>query len=286
MTANWTIKELVLWTTAYFSEKGIKQPRLEAEVLLAHVLGRDRVYIYANYDAPTRQNERDVFRHYIKRRVNGEPLAYITGHREFMSLDFTVNPAVLIPRPDTEILVESVINTARSQDGIRIIDVGTGSGAIAVSLAYYLPRAEILATDISKDALEIAEFNAKKHGVTVNFHQGDLLEPFNHDESFEPFDYIVANLPYITQSEFTQLDKEVRDFEPGQALLAPGDGLDIYRRLLQQAPEYLKPQGCLVFEIGAGQGDAARKMFADIYQLELVPDLAGRDRVIIARKKV
>ncbi len=283
MTTDWTIRKLVVWTTAYFYEKGIEQPRLEAEVLLAHVLGHDRVYIYTNYDAPTRQDERNVFRQYIKRRVSGEPLAYITGSREFMSLNFRVSPAVLIPRPDTEVLVEAVIDRARNQEGIRILDVGTGSGAIAVSLAYYLPQAQLYATDISQDALDIARCNANKHRVTVNFYQGDLLEPLhNHD----PFDYIVANLPYVTKEEYMQLDDGVRNFEPRQALLAPEDGLDIYRRLLLQAPKHLNPQGCLVFEIGSGQGKAACEMCAEMYQVELLPDLGGRDRVIIARKKV
>lgn len=152
MQTIWRIRDLLDWTTRYFSEKGLENPRLEAEILLAAALNKDRVYLYTHYDLPVNQSEREIYKNWIKRRAGGEPVSYITGHKEFMSLDFKVNPHVLIPRPDTEILVEEAMKLAVFWNPVRICDVGTGSGAIAVSLAFYLKNAEVYATDISPEA--------------------------------------------------------------------------------------------------------------------------------------
>jgi release factor glutamine methyltransferase len=278
---NWTIRDLLTWTTGFFRDKGIREPRLEAEILLAHVLGQNRVYLYTNYDAPVNQNERDKFREFIKRRSQHEPSAYITGTKEFMSLEFIVNPAVLIPRPESELLVERAVKLFQDQPCV-ICDVGTGSGAIAVSLALYLPQAKVYATDISPAALATAQANAARLEAEVEFREGDLLSPFLDRNNY--FDLIVANLPYITADEYQDLEPGVKDYEPVTALLAPGDGLDIYRRLLPQALSVMKPGAYIMMEIGYEQGEQAVTMLEDMEEVQLIPDLAGRDRIIQARK--
>ncbi len=280
MKEDWNVKQLLGWTTQYFASKGIDNPRLEAEVLLAHVLKQERVYLYANYDAPVNKSERKQFRDVIQRRVQGEPAAYITGHKEFMSLKFHVNPAVLIPRPDTEMMIEKILELPEGQV-IDLCDVGTGSGAIAVSLAHYLPGARVAATDVSEKALATARINAAENGVVIDFWQGDLLAPLI---KHPPFDLIAANLPYIPKNEYIILDQEVKEFEPVQALLAPGDGLDIYRRLLPQALEKLKPGGYLFMEIAYNQGAKALEMTKAFNDVEIIKDMAGRDRILKARK--
>jgi release factor glutamine methyltransferase len=174
---SWTINELLAWTTDYFNSKKIREARMEAEVLLARVLGKDRVYLYTHYDAPVNQHERAMFREYVKRRAQNEPLAYITGTREFMSLEFKVNPDVLIPRPETELIVEEVIELFAGKT-CSICDIGTGSGAIAISLAHYLPQAKVFASDISAMALATARDNAARLQAKVEFREGDLLSPF------------------------------------------------------------------------------------------------------------
>lgn len=298
MAAEWTIKELLAWTQGYFKDRGIPDARLEAELLLAHVLGRNRVYLYANYDAPSNQPERETYRNLIKRRASGEPLAYITGVKEFMSLEYEVGPPVLIPRPETELLVEEVIKLVRAtgtpvsdeaakdkdslaRNTVRICDVGTGSGAIAVSLAYYLPEASVSAVDLSAPALTVARANALRHGINIEYHQGDLLGPL---QGAEPFDFIVANLPYIPEPEYLSLERGIIEYEPREALLAGGDGLDLYRRLLPQAIELLAPGGYMIYEIGAAQGAAALALMNGFTEVELLSDLAGRDRLVKARK--
>ncbi len=280
MREDWNIKELLEWTTRYFIGKGIDSPRLEAEVLLSYVLHQERVYLYANFDLPVNSLERKHFRDLIQRRVQGEPSAYITGCKEFMSLKFQVNPSVLIPRPDTELMVEKVLELYTGQ-AVNLCDVGTGSGAIAISLAHYLPGARVTATDISEPALATARTNAAELGVTVNFWQGDLMAPLLNSS---PFDLITANLPYIPQNEYHILDKEVQGFEPMNALLAPGDGLDIYRRFLPQALEKIKPGGHLFIEIAYNQGEKALQMANGFLDAEIIKDLAGRDRILKARK--
>lgn len=282
MQENWTIKDLVEWTTRFFSDKGIEEPRLNAEVLLAHVLEKDRVYLYANYHAPVNRNERDRYRELIKRRAGMEPLAYLTGTREFMSLEFQVSPAVLIPRPETELLVEKVLELARPLEAVSICDVGTGSGAIAVSLAYYLPGAAVYAVDISDAALQVAKQNAQRYGVAVEFSQGDLLSRVHQAE---PFDIICANLPYISDEEYAELEPGVREYEPQQALLGVGDGLELYRRLVPQAWPLLKPGGFMLWEIGWQQGQVAAGLLPVTAQVQVFQDWSGKDRLIVAEKE-
>jgi len=278
---NWRIKDLLEWTTRYFLDRGVQESRLEAEILLAHVLEKNRVYLYANYDEPVNQIERDTYRAYIKRRSVGEPLAYITGQREFMSLSFRVSPDVLIPRPDTEVLVETALSLAQTGEIKRICDVGTGSGAIAVSLAVYLRESEVYAVDLSPRALEIARDNARSHDVLIHFREGDLLEPLMNEEKI---DMIVANLPYITDDQLEELDIGVKDYEPRMALVALGDGLDLYRRLLPQAYQLLRPGGYLLLEIDPRQIESAKIMMQSFGEMEIIRDYAGRERLIKARR--
>lgn len=281
MQQEWNIGTILTWTTGYFQDRGIPAARLDAEVLLAHVLGVDRVYLYTHYDRPMDQNERERYRNLIKRRVKHEPVAYITGSREFMSLDFEVNPQVLIPRPETELLVETVLGLSEPAQSTQICDVGTGCGAVAVSLGYYMPQAVITATDLSEAALMTARENAGKHNIQIEFYHGDLLESIPADRCFH---FIVANLPYISPQEYQCLPRDVQCFEPKSALLASGDGLDLYRRLLPQAMSRLQVGGFLLMEIGLAQGDAALAMAADYGEAQLIVDLAGRDRLIQVKK--
>ncbi|HOB11532.1 MAG TPA: peptide chain release factor N(5)-glutamine methyltransferase [Syntrophomonadaceae bacterium] len=281
MQETWTIKDLLAWTTRFFTDKGIEEPRLNAEALLARVLKKDRVYLYANYFAPVNQNEREQYRELIKRRAAREPLAYLLGKREFMSLDFRVTPEVLIPRPETELLVETVLQLATKDQPVSICDVGTGSGAIAVSLAYYIPHAQVTAIDISGAALEIARYNAEEHGVKVHFLEGDLLASV---PAGEQFDFICANLPYISEAEYPKLDPEVLHYEPRLALWGSGDGLELYRRLIPQAWQHLHSDGYLLMEIGCNQAEAAVALCSAFSQVQVRQDWAGRDRLIIAQK--
>lgn len=281
MVRNWTIKDVLEWTTRYFADKGIQEPRLEAEVLLAGVLGKDRVYLYAHYDIPLNQEERNGYKEFISRRVGREPVAYITGHREFMSLDFEVSRDVLIPRPETELLVETALELASHTRINRICDVGTGSGVIAVSIAHYLPGLDISATDISESALAIARGNADRHGVQVTFLRGDLLSPLQEELKF---DLITANLPYVAPEKYAQLEPEVKDYEPMLALVAAGDGLDLYRRLAPQCLDLLAPGGYTLWEIDPEQTPYLPAIMTGFDKVEIIKDLTGRNRLVKARK--
>ncbi|MEA1961400.1 MAG: peptide chain release factor N(5)-glutamine methyltransferase [Bacillota bacterium] len=284
MEQFWRIKDLLEWTTRYFQEKGVEESRLEADILLAHVLQKDRVYLYANYDRPVNAAERAAFRQIIQRRAKKEPVAYILGHKEFMSLDFVVSPAVLIPRPDTERMVEVAVDIARNESVRRICDVGTGSGVIAISLAKELGQNIcVYAVDSSEEALDIARQNAERHGVSAEFIHSDLLENLSRSDKM---DIIAANLPYISHAIWTQLDPEVRDYEPKHALVADCDGLELYRKLIPQAHECLRPGGTLLMEIDPRQAEAARAMITGFEDVKIIQDYAGRDRIVSGRRKM
>jgi len=273
----WTLLRLLRWTTDYFTEKGIDNPRLDAELLLAHILQLDRVGLYLNFERPLNADELDVIRPLVKRRGQREPLQYLIGHTEFWSLPFAVTPAVLIPRADTEILVEEALN--RAEGAGTLLDVGTGSGAIAVSLASELPDWRMIGIDISVDALEVATRNADKNGVAgqVQFLRGDLAELPQ-----QQYDLIVSNPPYIAEAEWDELMPEVRCFEPQQALLAADNGLECYRRLTAQAQSHLNPGGWLLVEIGWRQAAAVMQLFTDagLQDVFVRDDYAGQPRVV------
>lgn len=269
---------------------GVEQPRLEAEVLLAAVIGLTRTKVVTHPEYVLAGEARDNFWQLVDKRARGYPLQYLTGCQEFMSLPFKVTPNVLIPRGDTEVLVEAVLNRVDKNRRWLAADVGTGSGAIAVSLAYYLPKAFIYALDISPAALKVAEENARNLGVAdrISFFQGDLLEPLlQQPERAMSLDAVLANLPYIPTAEWDRLPPEVRH-EPRLALDGGPDGLTLYRRLLPQAAKILKPGGLLALEIGFGQGEKIKELAkaTGAYTAgEILRDWAGRERCFLLRRK-
>jgi release factor glutamine methyltransferase len=264
------------------------EPRLEAEVLLRHALGVDKTRLYREPDQLLSEEQQKQYYRYLERRCQGEPVAYLTGRREFMSLDFIVNSQVLVPRPETELLVEIILNDLRPFSGpAHLVDVGTGSGAIAVSLAYYLPTAMIWAIDLSSAAINVARQNAQNHGVSgrLSFLEGDLLTNLPETLGSE-LDWVAANLPYIPSAEIPLLPGTVARYEPSLALDGGQDGLELYRRLIPQAWQRLKPGGKLIMEMGCNQGQHLVGLLAagDWQAVEIIQDYAGLDRFVLARK--
>jgi release factor glutamine methyltransferase len=281
----WTIGRLLDWTARFLADKGSESPRLDAEVLLADVLGCERIALYTRYDEEAGEESRQRYRDLIRRRIEGCPVAYLVGRKEFFSLRFEVNPAVLIPRPDTECVVIECLRLLKGIAEPTVLDVGTGSGAIAVAVARQNERARVTATDISPEALAVAQRNAARHGVAerIRFVQGDLLAPFAPGENF---DLIACNPPYIPSEEIPRLPAGVREFEPRMALDGGRGGFVIFDRLIDQAGAHLKPGGWLVVEIGAPQEAVARQRLAAITGYELrrtVLDGSGHPRVLLAR---
>ena len=263
-----------------------EEASLEAEILLMHVLGIDRAKLYAVLGEELSEGDAEVLAQLVNRRLTNEPVAYIVGHREFFGYDFHVASGVLIPRPESELLVEETLDFVRGyfpEEDPIVAEIGTGSGAIAISLALILPKAEIYATDISASALEIARVNCERHGVQDRVHllEGDVLAPLP-----EPVDIIIANLPYIGDEELDELGDEIRMFEPLEALAGGGDGLDKVRQLLVKVDEKLRPEGLVLLEIGYVQRGAAaslRLLLPPAASVELVKDLGGRERVLKIR---
>ncbi len=288
MKKGQTLGELLAGGVRFLREESdTSTPRLDAEVILAHVLGVDRVYLYRESDHKPSPAVCRQYRALLERRAAGEPVAYITGHKEFMGLDFIVGPPVLIPRPETELMVETALQEV---SGLKnrpvIVDVGTGSGAVAVSLARLAPHCDVYATDISAGALALARENAARHGVGVRFYRGDLLEPLRGVLERKPVRVITANLPYIPDGEMDNLPREVRDYEPREALAGGCDGLEHYRRLVSGAARFLAPEGLLLMEISPEQaGPAALLVPGPRWETGVLPDLAGRPRLVAARLK-
>ncbi len=288
---TWTILKLIRWTDERFRKEGLPTSRLDAEVLLAESLGMDRVGLYTHFDQPLQPEELARFKKLIQRRMAHEPLAYIIGKKEFWSLPFKVTPDVLIPRPETESLVGEALRVLadgeRSDRGWRILEIGTGSGAISIALAKEVPSASLVATDLSEKALALARENAFRNGFQgrIRFLHGDLFDPLKEEN---PFDLILSNPPYIPRNHFPSLAPEVRDFEPRMALEGGKDGLAFFRRALPRMGRYLLPGGWFIAEIGAGQDTDIRKMAAanpDLEAFTFIPDLAGIKRVFKARKR-
>jgi release factor glutamine methyltransferase len=296
----WTIVGLLRWTADYLGDKGILEPRASAEVLLAHVLNLSRLDLYLRYDQPLSPEELARFKSLVLRRRQGEPVAYLTGHKEFWSLDFQVRPGVLIPRPETEILVASALDAARTMIGLELegqepqiserqretvlwgLEIGVGSGAVVVALARELPQMAWLALDLSETSLTVARDNARRHGAAdrLRFVRSDLLSGLNPRPRFA---LLVANLPYVPRAQWEQLPREIRDFEPQQALLGGEDGLSLIRPLTQEAHRYLRPGGCLALEVGEGQSAEVLELLRQTgaYQgLETLADYQGIPRVL------
>jgi release factor glutamine methyltransferase len=278
--ARWTLLDVIKWTTARFTERRLDTPRLDAEILVAHALGLSRVQLYVQHDRPLTAAELANIRELIKRRQAGESVAYVVGKKEFWGLELAVDGRVLVPRPDTETLVEEGRARLDEQQAgeERIADVGTGSGAVAVALAKLRPAAALYAVDISPDALAVARANAERLGLPVTFLEGDLDAPL---AAHAPFALIVANLPYVPTGELAGLAPEVRA-EPRLALDGGADGLDLVRRLVAAAPTLLRAGGALALEIGAGQAEATAALLegAGFQDIRRRRDLAGVERVV------
>jgi release factor glutamine methyltransferase len=261
---------------------------LNAERLLAHVLKFKRIELYLNFDRPLKEPELETFRALVRRRLKNEPLQYIIGETEFLSLPFQVDSRVLIPRPETEILVQTVIEKCQkiydNQNKIKILDIGTGSGNIAISLAKNLPNAVLFAIDISAEALKLAQSNAKLNQVEtlIQFIHGDITN-FHFSESFE---VIVSNPPYVTQNKYASLPLEIRNFEPKMALEAGVDGLACYRKIINQLPLVLNPAGFLALEVGDKQAQSVRTLLNQNHysRIETLLDLNQIERVVVASK--
>lgn len=273
-----TLKQVLNRATGILVANNIEEAGLECELLLRHALRLSRVQLYLDLDHELSAKQQEDFWHLIKRRLNGEPTAYIIGHREFYGLDFYIEPGVFIPRPESELLVEQALKLAQNRPLSSIAEIGTGCGAIAISLALSLPQVKIYAADISASALKVAQFNCQKHGVEdrVCLLQGDMLDPLP-----EPVDLIIANLPYVKEGELSQISSA--RFEPLLALGGGGDGLAKICQLCQQVGDRLCPEGCLLLEIGQGQARAVTTLLSHLFpsaKIEVVPDLSGIDRVV------
>lgn len=273
-----TLKQALSQAREILAANNIEDASLESELLLRHTLKISRVQLYLDLSRELSSEQEETFWHLIRRRLNGEPIAYITGHREFYGLDFYVAPGVLIPRPESELLVEKALRLAQSHYISTIADIGTGCGAIAISLALNLPQTKIYATDISASALEVARVNCRKHGVVdrVCLLHGDMLDPLP-----EPVDLIIANLPYVKESEVSRMGRA--NLEPQLALNGGSDGLEKIRQLCRQVSMKLRPQGCLLLEIGQGQGKAVTAFLRHLFpsaSVEVALDLSGIERVV------
>ncbi|MEE9420470.1 MAG: peptide chain release factor N(5)-glutamine methyltransferase [Desulfatiglandaceae bacterium] len=289
---SWQVKGLLEAATGYLKKKEIHNPRLDAEVLLAHLLKVDRLNLYLNIEQPLTEKEVSGYRSLIQRRSLREPLQYITGVQEFWSLDFRVNSQVLIPRPETELLVGQALARIRTTAGFqteggKMLDLGTGCGAVAISLAKELPEARLWASDISAGALEIARINAERHRVSerIEFRQGDLWEPFiNHDITF---DIILSNPPYIASEDYDELPPEVRDYEPRLALDGGKEGMSYIEKIVKGGVDYLKEGGWLILEMAPEQTDEALRLTGQTNgysERDRIKDYSHRYRVVLARK--
>jgi release factor glutamine methyltransferase len=279
---QWNIRKLLTWAAPYLGAHQQKAPRLSAELMLGKVLNLSRLQLYLNYDRPLTAEELAAFKTLLLRRKASEPIAYITGNKEFFGLNLKVGPGVLIPRPESEHVVEAALDFAKVHqlNAPSILDLCTGCGAIALALAANLPDAKIWATDLSPQALQYAQDNARRLNMTdkIHFLQGNLWQPLPG----MCFDIITANPPYVSKREWRHLDQEVKGYEPATALLGGNDGLDIIRAIIEGAAGYLR--GLLAIELGAGQASealTAAKRVGRFARINLRPDLAGHQRVLL-----
>ena len=285
----WTVLRMILWSAGYLEEKGVESGRLDAEHLLAHALGKDRLQLYLEFERPLTEDELDAYRPLLKRRAAREPLQYIVGRQPFRELDLEVDPSVLIPRPETELLVSRILEWAEDRglaDG-SALDVGTGSGAIALSLALEGPFASVLATDVDEGALAVAGRNRDAAGLgeRVELRAGRLFEPVGEEERF---DVVVSNPPYVAEDEAEELEPEVREWEPARALFGGSDGLDVLRGLAAGAAGHLRKSGLLALEVGLGQAEAVAEMLEASEEWEdvrILRDYTGRERFVLAHAR-
>lgn len=279
---HWTIGAILEWTAGYFTQKGIVSARLDAEVLLASALGVERLYLYLNRERPLSSDERERYRTLVGRRARREPLALITGTKEFWSIPLRIIPGVLIPRPETELLVEVVAAQIKNLPSPALLEIGTGSGAVAIALARECPHAHILATDIHVPGLNTAAVNARNAGVA----QGIGFVASNFFDALRPgqmFDVICSNPPYVPSGVIDTLEPEIVNFEPRRALDGGPDGLDVIRLLAENSGRFLREQGALILEIGDEQEEAVQEILSlrgALRNIQILRDLSGKPRVV------
>lgn len=285
----WTIGRLLNWTANFLKEKGASSPRLDAEILLAHARGCQRIELYTAFEVEAPEELRETFRSLVRQRAEGRPVAYLVGHREFFSLSFDVTADVLIPRPETEMMVVRALDLAKEISGggeLRIADVGTGSGVLAICCAKHLPKCSVMAFDISEPAIEVAKRNGTKHNVDgqIEFVHSDL---FAAREASSEFDLILSNPPYVASEEMAALEASVRNYEPHVALDGGVQGTEIIERLIPQSVERLRPGGWLLMEVGPGNAQLVEQLVAAVEGITLhdtISDLAGLPRVVQAQR--
>jgi len=288
---TWTIQKLLNWMSQHFTDKGLESPRLNAELLLSHVLGLQRIELYTQFDKPVAKSELDKLHELVKRSGEGEPIAYLTGRCEFYSHEFEVNRDCLIPRPETELLVERAVEFLRNRPGRRLVcDLCTGCGCIAIAIAKSRPDTRLIATDISETALSVAAKNVEKYklGQRIKLLCGDLFEPLIPQLDIEKFDLLVCNPPYVSKAEYEKLDKGIKNFEPREALYAGIDGLDVYRRICEKAKDFLKKDAALMLEVGYNQAQAVKHLLEDtgvFADIKIEKDYQNNDRIVIAKKQ-
>jgi len=286
----WTIQKLLNWVTEYLTTKGIEAPRFSAELLLSHVLGLKRIELYTQFERPVGPEQRDRLRDMVKRAGQNEPVAYLTSKTEFYSLEMEITCDCMIPRPETELLVQRAVEFLRTHEGTQfVLDLCTGSGCIAVAIAKNFSDARIMATDISDAALAVASRNVEKYQLSerITLLCGDLFEPLIRPLDVDKFDLVVCNPPYVSSAEYDNLDKNVKDYEPRLALHAGADGLDVYRRIVERVDQFLKPGAALMLEIGYAQGPAVRELLEQtgaFVEIKIEKDYHDNDRIAIARK--
>jgi release factor glutamine methyltransferase len=289
---TWTIQKLLNWVTEYLTSKGIDSPRLSAELLLSYVLALKRIDLYTQFDKPVAKQQLDILHDLVKRAGQDEPVAYLVGKTEFYSLELNVTPDCMIPRPETELLVERAIEFLRTRRDTQFVcDLCTGCGCIAVAIAKNYPDARIIATDICDAALAVAAGNIEKHQLKerITLLCGDLFDPIISGLDVDKFDLIACNPPYVSTAEYEKLDKNVKDYEPKVALFAGVDGLDIYRRVIEKADRFLKPDAALMLEIGYAQGQAVRQLLEQtgaFAEIKIEKDIHNNDRIAIAKKRL
>ncbi|UCF43875.1 MAG: peptide chain release factor N(5)-glutamine methyltransferase [Planctomycetota bacterium] len=287
----WTIQRLLNWAVKHFTEKGIDAPRLSAELLLSHVLGLKRIELYTQFDKVVTKEQLDELHKLVERASQNEPIAYIVGKTEFYSLELEITPDCMIPRPETELLVERAIEFLRTRNGKQFVcDLCTGSGCIAVAVAKNYADAEIIATDISDGALKIAARNIEGHQLQerIKLLCGDLFEPIVPQLDMGKFDLIICNPPYVGTAEFEGLGKNVRDYEPKSALFGGDDGLDICRRVIEKADSFLKADAALMLEVGYSQGPTVKALLDEegcFAQIAIEKDFQDNDRIAIGKKQ-
>jgi release factor glutamine methyltransferase len=278
-----TVLKAVELSAEYLKKKGIDEARPNAELLLADILNCKRLDLYLQFDRPLNEKEKSIYREYLSRRANGEPLQYITGEVEFYGLKLKVNPSVLIPRPETELLVEKIIEENKGKGELKILDIGTGSGNIAIALKVNLPGANIFSIDISEEALETARGNAELNGLQdgITFETADIFDE-NVITKFQDFDIIVSNPPYVSEKEMENIQREIKDYEPKEAVTDGTDGLKFFKRISSVAKMILKKGGKIYFEIGEGESEKVSEILSKegFKNIEIEKDFSGIPRIV------